>query len=363
MLSKKYIATLWFALAMLALVPLPANGQTILFEDFEAGWGSWFADNGVWGVGTPTVGPSACHSGSQCAGTVLDANYPSGTSSRLYYSVGIQLPSAEEVIFLRYWQWFSYGSGVVGKVQISEFDGGNWSAWTDIGSSMFNVSNVWSPTGVDLTAYAGKTVRFAFYHFSSFPHGVSTGWYIDDIEIVTTPPQFPNPEDFENGWSNWWYADNGVWEIGTPSVGPLACHSGSQCAGTVLDANYPSGTNSRLITAPIDLIAAQQGVPIFLRYWQWFSYGSGVVGKVQISEFDGGSWSAWDDRGNPVAGISGVWSPNGVEITADAGKTVRFAFYHFSSFPHGVSTGWYIDNIEITGIVMDDDVLFKDGFE
>ena len=51
--------------------------------DWEAGWGRWSADNGVWGVGTPTAGPSACYSGSQCAGTELSGNYGAFTDSRL----------------------------------------------------------------------------------------------------------------------------------------------------------------------------------------------------------------------------------------------------------------------------------------
>ncbi|MFB1490661.1 MULTISPECIES: hypothetical protein [unclassified Thiocapsa] len=46
-------------LCALALTPLPASAQTLLQEGFESGWGSWFADNGVWEVGTPTAGPAA----------------------------------------------------------------------------------------------------------------------------------------------------------------------------------------------------------------------------------------------------------------------------------------------------------------
>jgi len=52
------------------------------------------------------------------------------------------------------------------------------------------------------------------------------------------------------GWGGWG-ADNGVWEIGTPTKGPSASHWGSQCAGTVLSGNYSSDTDSRLISPSV----------------------------------------------------------------------------------------------------------------
>jgi hypothetical protein len=44
-------------------------------------------------------------------------------------------------------------------------------------------STVWSLKDVELTDYAGETVRIAFQHLS--PHGLGAGWYIDDIETLT----------------------------------------------------------------------------------------------------------------------------------------------------------------------------------
>lgn len=41
-------------------------------------------------------------------------------------------------------------------------------------------------------------------------------------------------ETFEGPPPHNWSADNGVWEIGVPSSGPEECHSGTNCAGTIL---------------------------------------------------------------------------------------------------------------------------------
>ena len=101
--------------------PVSAN-DPVLEEDFESGWGNWSADNGLWEVGTPTVGPIVCHGGTQCAGTVLDGNHPTDTDSRLI-SPSLRLPdvSTDEKVLLRFWHWFSFGTAS-GNVQLSVQD-------------------------------------------------------------------------------------------------------------------------------------------------------------------------------------------------------------------------------------------------
>ena len=112
---------------------------------------------------------------------------------------------------------------------------------------------------VDVSAYAGERVRIGFYHqaldYAGGVQGtdVSSGWYIDDVQVVTVPvvvPVLPYIDDFEAG-SGDWGADNGLWEVGTPTAGPSDCHSGDNCAGTVLAGNYTPDADSRLISAPI----------------------------------------------------------------------------------------------------------------
>jgi len=198
-------------------------------------------------------------------------------------------------------------------------------------------SGAWSRTDVDLTAFAGQRVRLGFYH-QGIDSGSWTGpdnsygWFIDAVEVVTVAvigavPPFS--DDFEGGLADW-SADMGVWEVGTPTAGPAACYSGSQCAGTVLDGFYPATASSQLISAPLDLPAVSSSDELRLRFSQWFSYALADSGWVRISvwDTDSGSWQTWTDISTPVAGASGAWSRTDVDLTAFAGQRVRLGFYH-----------------------------------
>jgi len=240
-IGSNEFTTFWckvFILCAFVIVSFTNTGlsQTVFSEDWESGIGSWFADNGVWEVGVPTVGPSSTHSGINCAGTVLNGNYPNNANTRLISpSITLPIPSGGETIQLKFWQWFIIENNLdQGVLQISENSG----AWETISSVEFDGENlVWTQYVADLTSYAGSSIRLGFY-FTSNPGFTFNGWYIDDISIETGVVIFPNPEDFESGVGNW-SADNGVWEVGIPTVGPTSTHSGVNCVGTVLDGNYP----------------------------------------------------------------------------------------------------------------------------
>lgn len=153
---------------------------------FENGFEGWFVYNGSWEVGTPTAGPVGAYSGSDCAGTVLAGNYPSDASSYLM-SPTIVLPTieADEELVLRFWHWFAFGGYDYGIVQIcEETSPGVWSSWNSLASYSSSGGGVWSYPLVDLSAYAGKKVRIAYYLSNSGNYGyVGLGWYIDDIAI------------------------------------------------------------------------------------------------------------------------------------------------------------------------------------
>ncbi len=328
----------------------PVAATVIFSDDFETGQGDWNIENGIWEIGTPTSGPNGCHGGANCAGTVLSGNYPDCTDSRLI-SPPITLPAVtgHEEIQLRFWHWFYYQPGGAdwGVVQISAYnpDTLKWSGWADISGAIWEIGAVWSLRNVDLTAYAGKRVKIAFAHVadcgSTYP-----GWYIDDVQVDKYVPVFSG--DFEGGWGDW-SADNGVWEIGTPTVGPKACYGGSNCAGTVLNGSYPDCTDSRLIMPTMTLPTVTGDKEVILRFWHWFYYqpGGADYGVVQISVNNGsGVWSKWANLSNPIVEISSKWSRKDVDLTAYAGKTVRIAFVHV---PDCGSTyaGWYIDDVYI----------------
>ena len=196
-------------LGLVAVMPANADESIVFSENFENGWGSWSADNGVWDVGTPSnVGPPTCHEGSKCAGTNLSGNYD--THSTRLISPSIVLPSITngEYIGLYFMHWFEYAAnddhgGDYGQVQVKVFDpvAKTWSDWNDEGTSLQNISSVWSRKGIDLTTYAGKKIRIGFYHqnYSNYwGNNVAAGWYIDEVQVIRKILQIDTT--FESGW-------------------------------------------------------------------------------------------------------------------------------------------------------------------
>jgi len=312
-------------------------------ENFESGLGNWSARRGTWQVGAPGAGPGGAHSGTKCAGTRLNGNYYEPVDSRLV-SPPFVVPSAEQSPRLRFWHWYSFSTSDYGEVQI-KVAGGSWqnifSNYTATGS------NCWTRPAIGLAAYAGQQVQIAF-DFHSQIYGsttdVSSGWYIDDVEIVTGPEVFNEPEDFEGGMGDW-FSRRGTWQIGKPTSGPGSARSGSNCAVTRLNGSYYEPVDSRLVSPLIEVPSADQ-LPR-LRFWHWYSFSTSDLGEVHIKK-KGGSWEVL--YSNYTATGSGVWTCPSLDLTAYADTTVRIAF-DFHSQIYGsttdVSSGWYIDDVEI----------------
>lgn len=350
--------------------PAGCTGQVIWHEDFEAGWGDWYPDNGVWEIGPPTYGPGAPHEGESVAGTILGGKYAGYQDSRLI-TPALALPTVGggERLQLRFWHWFSYSSHDSGTVQISLYDleKGEWEKnWRNL-TSVQQVSAVWSPLNVDLTEHAGKYVRIAFLHTAGrnvYGHASeSSGWYIDEVQICKGTPTFRNPEGYELGWGDW-YTENGVWEVGEPNSGPFAAYRGRAVVGTVLDGGYAAYTDSRLVSPPFvlpELPGLSPYESLELRFWHWFSYSSHDSGTVQISVYnaDTGEWGRWDNRAT-ITGVSGVWTPINVPLMDCAGNRIRIAFLHTAGrniYGHASeSSGWYIDDVQIP--VRDEVVIY-----
>ena len=336
---------------------------------WESGWDNWYASNGTWEVGVPTSGPNSCYSGTQCAATVLDGNYPTNSSNLVSPSITLPTLALGEEIQLRFWHWFSFSSYDSGNIYVQEeTEPGVWTT-SDALKGFSGVSGgVWTRPLVDLSAYAGKKVRILFQNkdggvSSSY---VSSGWYIDDvtIDVITADNSLPYSDDFEGGLLDWW-ASNGTWEVGTPTTGPNSCYSGTQCAATVLDGNYPTNS-SNLISPSITLPTLAPGEEIQLRFWHWFSFSGYDSGNILIQEETSpGVWTT-SDALKGFSGVSGgVWTRPLVDLSAYAGKKVRILFQNkdggvSSSY---VSSGWYIDDVTIDVITADNSLPYSDDFE
>ncbi len=342
-----------YAISELESITLSGPGPvtTIFFEDFETGMGNWYATNGLWQAGVPANGPASAWGGSQCAGTDLNANYPSNGANTTLVSPVIALPALNsgEEIRVRYREWFD-SEDVNDKMQfrISEDGGVTWSTLPH-SRAQSGWSHVWSQASVDLSAYAGKSVQLGF-HFSStdgyYARG-GNGFFLDDVEVFAGLPHFAGTETFEAGIDHWWSSDNGLWQVGAPgpSCGPANTPSGLHCAATVLDGLYPSsGADTRLISASIALPA---GTPQTLFFEHWFDTEDNTdKGWVQVST-DGGQ--TWVTEAGEFSGIGHQWTQVGVPLGAYAGQEILISFYFTSTdgYYSRNGCGWYLDDIRI----------------
>jgi len=237
-------------------------------------------------------------------------------------------------------------------VQVSVWDSNtaSWGAWQSEGVSSTSESGGWSQKDVDLTAYASMEIRLGFLHSSDSTLNFA-GWYIDDITLAVVTPRFTG--SFESGWGDWG-ASRGVWQVGTPTAGPGSCFSGSRCAGTILDGNYPGNTDSMLISGSFVLPAVAGSNEIHLQFQQWFDYKPGSdSGQVQVSVWDSNtaSWGAWQSEGVSSISQSGGWLLKDVDLTDYATQRIRLGFLHTANgLGNAVSnfSGWYIDEVVVS---------------
>ena len=323
------------------------RAETILWSDnFETNAASRWTNNGVWHIGSPTAGPAVntngfrTHSGTNCAST---QNYPYSQDARLvctnYNGTNwLAIPATNLSPRLRFWHWFDYANAL-GYVELK--DGTN--NWQQISPTYENITGggVWSRPSIDLSSFAGHSVQIAFHFTSGCCTGNGLGWYVDDVAVVTNAPVYNNPESFEAGPNtNNWVVDFGTWEIGKPTSGPNAAHSGTNCAATILTGNYANNVDSRLISPPFAVPASNSPS---LRFWHWCNFNN-ALGYVEIK----GSAGTWSNL-SPIylnENTGGVWTNVSLDLSAYVGQTVRAAF-HFTSGGVYSAAGWYVDDVAI----------------
>ena len=164
-------------------------------ETFEFGWGDWSTDDyALWQIGVPTYGPPTnslglrAYAGTNVAATVLNGNYPANVSSRLI-SPSFTVPSVDpsSVVVLRFWEYYQYGTGDSGLVQIAPV--ANPTNWTTLTIAATNGTTTnWTQAEVDLTPYQGQQVRLGFYHAANSDASVGAGWYLDNVGLSSFVP-------------------------------------------------------------------------------------------------------------------------------------------------------------------------------
>ncbi len=326
-------------------------------EGFEEGLGDWSVTRGTWQVGDPEVGPGRAHTGEFAAATVLAGNYEDWEDSTLL-SPSLTVPAASEQPRLRFDHWYRLSGGDYGEVYVVDTN----SEWHLISDRYINWSTVWVRPSLDLSAFAGETVRIGFFFHSEDQHrngwDVNAGWYVDNVEVVTGEELFDVPESFESGLGDW-SVTRGTWEVGAPSSGPGQAMSGDLAAATVLAGTYEDWEDSTLVSPRISVPAASENPR--LRFWQWYRFSGGDYGEVYVID-EGGEWHLVSGR---FLNWSTVWVRPNLDLASFAGQRVRIGFFLHTEDQHrngwDVNAGWYIDDVEVeTG-----DIAFEnpEGFE
>lgn len=331
--------------------------QVYWSENWENGQGFWNPTAGVWQVGAPTYGTTTKF-GANCATTGLTGNYPYGTSSRLE-SPSFTLPAspADGVLWLGFWHFFNcataWGSDY-GVMQI-------WTqaqGWVEVSQQFGQYSSNWTPYYVDISAYAGQTIKIGLYFGDVHDNGSGVqapGWYVDQLSIFDGSfPDLVTINTLEKApamdWDGW-FPDRGVWELGEPKQGVARAHSGKKCFGTNFTSGYPQGANSRLTGPYVTLPASPKDGKLWFSFNEYCSFQSSWgtdTGYVQIN--NGSGWvnlgsSAWPNN------FGNQWTERLYDVSAYAGQKVRFAFVMYDVSVNGsavTSLGWYIDDLRFS---------------
>jgi Dockerin type I domain/Secretion system C-terminal sorting domain len=329
----------------------PQTGNILWSESFEDNPDKdWNSDYGVWEMGIPTSGPNSAFVGRQCAATKLAGDYPDNVNTRLIRYTSFIVPDASLNPRLRFWHWYSFNCGDYGTVQI-KVQGTD--AWEDLPEATFggHSSGVWTYRTDPLSKYAGKTVQIAFFFHSAeacWPPDwdTSSGWYIDNVAVVTGRETVNFPEKWEPMGIKDWNVGYGTWEVGVPTSGPDSAYSPPFCAATVLDGTYGDNTESWLTSPPFKVPSASKQPS--LRYRHWYSFNCGDWGQIRI--YSKKTWTTLDTYSG--ASFGWIWPRLDLSTYADSTVMLRFVFYSSEAcWPPDwdVDNGWYIDDIEING--------------
>lgn len=166
------------------------------------------------------------------------------------------------------------------------------------------------------------------------------------------PQAFKNPEDFESGWGDWYTDGSRQWQIRRPGNGPVKAYSGTNSACGNLGGNYAAGASGRLVSPRFYIPQVTPDQLLVLRYSQWYQYGTGDAGYLQVSRWNGSGWDAWAQLDIPAStGSSGEWRTNIVDLTAYQGQHVRLGFLHTANGDSSVGAGWYLDEVELSNFI------------
>jgi len=194
-----------------------------LYQGWESGIGGWTST----GTGNSWAQTAVRkHSGS----FAWLAGDPAVQSDQQLVSPSVAIPSGEGPVALVYWNHQTMESNGptgcfdAGNLEVSTNGGATWTQvttglLTDPYDGLVDAGNIalggrqgwcgdpadWTKSVVDLTPYAGQTVKFRFRLGSDTGSG-REGWYVDDIEVTSCATNLVFQDGFEVGTTARWSA-------------------------------------------------------------------------------------------------------------------------------------------------------------
>ncbi|MCK4443175.1 MAG: VWA domain-containing protein, partial [Thermoplasmata archaeon] len=197
------------AKVMTVMVPIFEDDMEIGGPASTGQWTPGVQPQTAWELGVPTlVGPSSCHSTTDCWGTNLDSEYRQNADIRLEMPQ-MNLSKSDRAV-LKFWHYYDiYGPfrNDGGFLEVSTDGGASWTYIEPIGDYPGSVdltaptppgggsgayagsSFDWEMALFDVTSFADKDIIIGFHLWndgSNYQAGWS-GWYIDDVQVIHVP--------------------------------------------------------------------------------------------------------------------------------------------------------------------------------
>ena len=257
------------------------------------------------------------------------------------------------------------------KIQVSTNNGASWAdiGWTRTGQQQAGGGTAWLGATIDLTAYAGTTIKLRFHGTTG--NGYQSDMSVDNVNLIDTSTPvsctstintYPYTEGFEGSGSGglgaWIQAagDDGNWTNrsgGTPSgsTGPSAATEGSYYMFTEATFSLSPGSPNKtaFLDSPcFDLTGLLN--PDFNFSYHMYGADMGTL-RVRVSTDNGATFTdiGWSRTGQQNSGHTDPWLSATINLAAYIGQTIVLRF-------HGLTGSGYRSDMAIDGISLVDSV-------
>lgn len=317
------------------------------FEDFTTNHGCWISidndgDGQDWITGTTQSGAS---NGYNYSTGLVSKSYDYNGSSVSYdadnylLSPEFELP-AGYLVTLSWYAWSTYGQSYPDHYEVMIAPNGS----TEISDfvSVFSEDGPadWAQRTVDISAYAGTTVRVVFHHQDYDQYWI----VIDNLGIETafdcSGYGFPFAESFENGLDCWGTfdedGDGRTWQLAAGQTGNGAQSvSWSSATGSLNPDNWLVSPEITIPSGLDEVTLAWKVKGASTSYIEHYGVYVSTTGD-QPADF---TTQVYEGQSTTT-----TWTDVTVDMTAYAGQTIRIAFRHYDSYD---MMNFIIDNISI----------------